>query len=227
MRAAIRTHTIGGMNALFHDRPDAGRQLAEALERWQLGDAVVIGLARGGVPVAAEVARRLSLPLDALAVRKIGHPWQPEYGIGAVTPGRDGVYVRARDGLGEVDLRRAIEQARAKADALDRILHERHRPLDVHGKTVVLVDDGLATGATMVGAVRWARASGATRILVAVPVGALQSLRFLAHETDEVVCPYEIEDFGAVGYWYDLFTQVEDREVVALLDELQTPAPAR
>ena len=118
-----------------------------------------------------------------------------------------------------------IGQAQAKADTLDRILHERHRPLDLHGRTVMLVDDGLATGATMVAAVRWARASGVARVLVAVPVGASRSLRFLAHEADEVVCPYEIEDFGAVGYWYDLFTPVENGEIVALLDEFQTTPP--
>ncbi len=213
------------MSALFHDRFDAGRQLAAALERRHLGDAVVVGLARGGVPVAAEVARRLSLPLDALAVCKIGYPWQPEYGIGAVTPGRDGVYVRSHDGLGESELRRAIEQAIAKADVLDQILHEHHRSLDLHGKTALLVDDGLATGATMVAAVRWARSHGATRVMVAVPVGAAQSVRLLRREADEVVCPHAEEGFGAVGFWYDVFTQVENEDVVALLDELQTPAP--
>jgi putative phosphoribosyl transferase len=226
MRGANAVAHHGHMGVPFRDRVDAGRQLVAALEGRQLGDAVVVGLARGGVPVAAEVARHLALPLDALAVRKVGHPWQPEYGIGAVTPGADGVYVRSHDGLGEAELRRAIEQAQAKAQALDRVLHERHAPLDLQGRAVVLVDDGLATGATMVAAVRWARQAGASRVLVAVPVGAAQSIRFLAHEADEVVCPYEIADFGAVGYWYEVFTQVEDREVVALLDELQAPAPA-
>jgi predicted phosphoribosyltransferase len=214
------------MGALFHDRLDAGRQLAAALERTQLGDAVVVGLARGGVPVAAEVARCLSLPLDALAVRKIGYPWQPEYGIGAVTPGRDGIYIRSPEDLGESELRRAIEQALAKADVLDRILHEHHRSLDLNGKTAVLVDDGLATGATMVAAVRWARSHGAVRVVVAVPVGAVQSFRFLRQEADEVVCPHAQASFGAVGYWYDIFTQVENEEVLVLLDELRAPAPA-
>ena len=214
------------MSALFHDRFDAGRQLAAALERRHLGDAVVVGLARGGVPVAAEVARRLSLPLDVLAVRKIGYPWQPEYGIGAVTPGRDGVYVRSHDGLGESELRRAIEQAIAKADVLDQILHENHRSLDLHGKAALLVDDGLATGATMVAAVRWARSHGATRVIIAVPVGAAQSVRLLRQEADEVVCSLVPEDFKAVGFWYAVFTQVENEDVVALLDELRSPAPA-
>ncbi len=175
MRGARREATIGVMGALFRDRLDAGRHLAAALEHTPLGDAVVVGLARGGVTVAAEVARRLSLPLDALAVRKIGYPWQPEYGIGAVTPGAGGVYLRSDEGLDDAQLRRVIEQAQAKADALDPILHERHRPLDLHGRTAVLIDDGLATGATMMAAVRWARSRGATRVVVAVPVGAVQS----------------------------------------------------
>ena len=226
MCGASEMGIIGAMGALFHDRLDAGRQLAAALERTQLGDAVVVGLARGGVPVAAEVARCLSLPLDALAVRKIGYPWQPEYGIGAVTPGRGGVYIRSPEGLGEPELRRVIEQALAKADALDRILHEHHGPLDLRGKTAVLVDDGLATGATMVAAVRWARSHGAARVVVAVPVGAAQSVRLFRGEADEVVCPHAQASFGAVGYWYDVFTQVENEEVVALLDELQARVPA-
>ena len=214
------------MGALFHDRVDAGRRLAAVLEDAEPGDAVVVGLARGGVPVAAEVARRLSLPLDALAVRKIGHPWQPEYALGAAAPGGNGVFLRSRDGLDETELRHAIDQAKSKADLLDRALHRRRPPLDLRARTALLVDDGLATGATMVAAVRWARGQGAARVLVAVPVGAAQSIRALREEADEVVCPYALEDFGAVGFWYDVFTQVDDAEVIALLEELRSPTPA-
>jgi putative phosphoribosyl transferase len=217
---------IKTMGARFRDRVDAGRQLAAALERAELGDAVVVGLARGGVVVAAEVARRLSLPLDALAVRKVGYPFQPEYAIGAVTPGADGVYLRTDEGLGESDLHRVIERAQAQAEALDRILHEHDPPLELRGKTAVLVDDGLATGATMVAAVGWARSRGAAHVVVAVPVGAAQSTGALRREADVVVCPYEERRFGAVGFWYDVFTQVENTEVVALLAELRAPAPA-
>ena len=184
-----------------------------------LEGAVVIGLARGGVAVAAEVARRLAVPLDALAVRKVGHPWQPEYGIGAVTPVGDGVYLRSRDGLDEETVRRIVADARAKAEALDARLHAQHPPLDVDGRTVVLVDDGLATGATMIAAVRWARERGAARVVVAVPVGAAPTVRSLRDEADDVVCPHAIEGFGAVGLWYDVFAQVDDDEVVALLAE--------
>lgn len=213
------------MGALFRDRVDAGRRLAEVLVRPQLGDAVVVGLARGGVLVAAEVARRLSLPLDAVAVRKIGYPWQPEYGIGAVTPGGV-VYLRTNEGLGEVELRRAIDQATGEAVALDRILHEHHPPLDLRQKTAVLVDDGLATGATMIAAVNWARTRGAARVVVAVPVAAAQSVAALRSVADEVVCPHERHRFGAVGLWYRRFTQVDTDEVVALLDDPRATANA-
>jgi putative phosphoribosyl transferase len=208
---------MGAMGVLFHDRVDAGRQLAAALDGAKLRGGVVVGLARGGVAVAAEVARLRSLPLDVLAVRKVGHPGQPEYGLGAVTPGQGGVYVRSRNGLGDAELRRAIEQAQAEANALDEILHQHHPPLDLHDKTAVLVDDGLATGATMVAAVRWARAQGAARVVVALPVGAAESIGHLREEADDVVCPCERFDLGSVGGWYRDFTQVGDDEVVGLL----------
>jgi putative phosphoribosyl transferase len=210
------------MSAHFRNRADAGRRLAVALERVDLGDAVVVGLARGGVVVAADVARRLDLPLDAVAVRKIGHPYQPEYALGAVAPGAGGVYLRADEALGDAAFRRAIGQAQAQADALDGIIHEHHRPLDLHGRTAVLVDDGLATGATMIAAVRWARARGAARVVVAVPVGAVQSTEAIRRAADEVVCPHEEPRFGAVGFWYRDFTQVETAGVIALLDELES-----
>ena len=214
------------VKVIFNDRADAGAQLLEALDKARLGEMIVVGLARGGVPVAAEVARSLSLSLDALAVRKIGHPWQPEYGIGAVTPGQDGVYLRSNDGLTEDELRLVIAQAQAKAEALDAVLHRDRPPLALNGKTVLLVDDGLATGATMVAAVRWARHQGAARVVVALPVAATEGIRFLLHEADDVVCPHTLEGFGAVGLWYHDFPPVSDDEVVRLLDELQIPTVA-
>ncbi len=210
------------MQPLFSDRIDAGRQLAATLAHVE-GDAVVIGLARGGVTVAAEVARRIGLPLDALAVRKIGYPSQPEYGIGAATPGEGGVYLRTDEGLGEVELRAVVERAQAEAEVLDRQLHVSHERLGLHGRTAVLVDDGLATGATMIAAVRWARAAGAARVVVAVPVASVQGVQALLAETDEVVCPHQKRRLAAVGFWYEAFAQVESGEVLGLLDELRPP----
>ena len=163
---------------------------------------MVVGLARGGVEVAAEVARALGLPLDALAVRKIGAPHQPEYAIGAVTPG-GGLYLRpeAADTRGGVDV--MIERARASAEALDALLHRGREPVPVKGRRCILVDDGLATGATMVAAVDWARRQGAASIVVAVPVGAPSTVAMLGRAGHEVVCLEQPAEMIAVGVRYD------------------------
>ena len=201
---------------LFDDRRDAGRVLARALADEPLGEAVLVGLARGGVVVAAEVARELGLPLDVVAVRKVGHPYQPEYALGAVAPG-GAVYLRDAGGLTEGELAAQIDRAQARAAELDLTLHSGHEPIPLAGRTCLLVDDGLATGATMIAAVRWARSRGAARVVAAVPVGARQSIAVLRGEADAVVCPHELSDLVAVGLWYRSFGQVEDAEVRALL----------
>ena len=203
---------------LFADRREAGRQLAESLERERKLDPIVVGLARGGVQVAAEVARALDAPLDVVAVRKVGHPWQPEYAIGAVTPG-DGVYIRESEGLTEEQLTEVVAQTRAKAAALDLRLHAEHPALDLKGRTVLVVDDGLATGATMIAALRWARAAGAERVVAAVPVAPAASLDLISGEADEVVCPQVPELFFAVGAWYGSFEQLDDDDVIRLIEE--------
>ena len=201
---------------LFADRVAAGRALAGQLEPERGPELVVVGLARGGVEVAAEVARALDAPLDVVAVRKIGHPFQPEYAIGAVTPG-DGVYVRAPDGLTDEELTAVVEETRAKAALLDRRLHAEHPAVDLYGRTVLLIDDGLATGATMIAAARWAKAAGADRVVVAVPVAAAASLPFLRHEADDIVVLYPLAQFSSVGAWYDSFAQVGDADVIRLI----------
>lgn len=202
---------------LFSDRTAAGRALAEELESHHGPDLVVVGLARGGVEVAAEVARALAAPLDVLAVRKIGHPFQPEYGIGAVTPG-DGVYVRAPEGFLPDDLAAVIAETSAQAELLDRRLHGEHAAVDLHDRRVLLIDDGLATGATMVAAVRWAKAAGACRVVVAVPVAAAASLPLLRGEADDVCVLYPLERFSSVGGWYGSFPQVGDADVLRLIE---------
>ena len=209
----------------FRDRREAGRALAGALGAARRSDGVVVALARGGVVVADEVARELGLALDVLAVRKVGHPLQPEYAIGAVAPGRGGVYVRASEGLTEAEIVAAVERALAASEELDRRLHGRRAPVDVEGREVVLVDDGLATGATMVAAIRWARGQGARRVVAAVPVAAAQSAVLIRSEADELVCPYELEQYGSVGVWYEQFTQVGNDEVIRILGEAAARAP--
>ena len=179
---------------------------------------VVVGLARGGVEVAAEVARALDAPLDAVAVRKVGHPWWPEYGLGAVAAG-DGVYLRAPDGLSEEELAHVVAAARRDAARLDAGLHREHPPIELAGRAVILVDDGLATGGTMIAAVRWARTRSASRVVAAVPVAASESLASIEGEADAVVCPHAVHRLAAVGQWYVRFDQLEDADVIRLLTE--------
>jgi len=207
---------------LFVDRTDAGRRLGEALQDERGANCVVVGLARGGVQVAAEVARALDAPLDVVAVRKIRHPWQREYALGAVTPG-GGVYVRGPNGLTDEQVAQAVAIAVDEASALDRRLHARRAAMRLEGKTVILVDDGLATGATMIAAARWAKAAGAGRVVAAVPVAAAESARQLRQEADDVVTLSAPTDFFAVALWYVRFPQIEDEDVLQLLDDAESP----
>lgn len=201
---------------MFADRAEAGRKLADALDRWRgAADAVVVGLASGGVVVAHAVAEALGLPLDALAVRKVGHPRQPEYAIGAVTPWTR--WEREARDVSPAERARRTDAATEAARALDARLHCGRPPLAVSGRAVLLVDDGLATGATMHAATAWARAQGASRTVVAVPVGAADTVAALTEEADEVVCLVRRHDLGAVGRWYRDFDQVAPETVERLL----------
>jgi putative phosphoribosyl transferase len=210
--------------AVFADRHEAGRLLAERVRDARVGDAAVVGLARGGVVVAAEVGASLGLPVDALAVRKVRHPLQPEYALGAVAPGvvfvRPGIDVPA--GVAEA----AVADASTAAADLDRRLHAHRGAVAVQGRTCVLVDDGLATGATMVAAIRWAKSRGASRVVVAVPVGPAETLRELAREADSVVAVESPKTIFAVGEWYSDFGEVSDHEVAAVLGGSLPPAEA-
>jgi predicted phosphoribosyltransferase len=201
----------------FRDRTDAAHSVTAMLRGRDLGDAIVVGLARGGVVTAAEVARELGAELDVVAVRKVGHPLQPEFAIGAVAPGGE-LYLRGEDELEPEKRAEIVDAARRASVRLDRRLRRGRRPVDLRGRVVLLVDDGLATGATMIAAVRWAHARGAARVIVAVPIAAASSLGLVAGDADEVVCARPTENLAAVGVWYERFEQVDDDEVVRLLD---------
>lgn len=212
----------------FRDRHDAGRQLAALLEPLAGERPVVVGVPRGGVPVAAEVARRLGAPLDVTVVRKIGAPQNPEFAVGALAEG--GVHVLSDRtvralGLSEAALQTLV--SRVEGELLERL--ERYRgaraPVQLGGRTVILVDDGLATGRSAIAAVQSLRRRGAARVILAVPVAAPESADNLRRYADEVVCVEEPEDLWAVGYWYEDFRPTTDEEVAALLAQFGDGAP--
>ena len=204
--------------SLFADREEAGRRLATelpALER-----PIVLGLPRGGVPVAAAVARAIGAPLDVFVVRKLGLPGQPELAMGAVASG--GVRVVNEDVVREARVTEAVLEAvtareRTAVEARERLYRGDRPPPDLAARDVVLVDDGLATGATMRAAVAAVQGHDPSRVLVAVPVAPLETVAAFAHEGVEIVCVHVPEVFVAVGSWYRDFEQVSDEEVVRLL----------
>lgn len=211
---------MGKTVAGFANRRDAGRVLASALAHHRGAVAtVVLGLARGGVPVGFEVAAALGLPFDALLVRKLGLPRWPELAMGAVATG--GAVVRNEDvirsqAVSDDQLREIVERERVELRRRE-VAYGREEPPMLGGRAVILVDDGIATGASMIAAVRAVRAAGATRVVVAVPVAGHTAGHLLGDEADEFICVDTPRDFRAVGQAYDDFTQTSDDEVRALL----------
>jgi putative phosphoribosyl transferase len=204
----------------FRDRREAGRRLAERLSGLRASSPLVLGLPRGGVPVAFEVANALGAPLDVLVVRKLGVPFQPELGMGAV--GEDGVRVLNPDVLrqaGVTETQLAAVEARERAQVEERAVRlRRGRPaVPLQGRTVVIVDDGLATGGTARAAVQVARARGADRVILAVPVAPPETVAALRRDADDVVAVETPEPFFAIGGWYTDFSPTSDDEVVQLL----------
>lgn len=218
------------MTVLFHDRRDAGSQLAERLDHLRGPDAapVVAALVRGGVPVADEVARSLEAPLEILVVRKVGAPSNPEFGIGAIAEGGHTVQSPRALALTNVDTAHFEELARREQDEVERRVraYRGDRPrVPFDGRPVVVVDDGLATGVTARVAAEAVRALGAARVVVAVPVGAPDSVRMLEEAADEVVVLHAPADFRAVGSWYANFGQTSDEEVVEILAAAHERSP--
>jgi putative phosphoribosyl transferase len=216
---------------LFANREDAGRRLAEALFRFKDQQPVVLALPRGGVPIGFAIATRLGAPLDVVLVRKLGHPLSPELAIGAIA---------------EIDgIERVIDEAMAKeweipqsyleqeiarqtrANAERRLLYFKDRtPAEVKGRTAIVVDDGIATGATMRAALRAVRRRQPAKLVLAVPVAPASTIETMRTEADDVVCLATPEDFGAVGFFYVDFRAVEDQEVVDLLKRAAAPVSA-
>lgn len=217
------------MSSLFRDRREAGKRLARSLESYA-GKAglLVLGLPRGGVPVAYEVAHALGAPLDVFTVRKLGAPGHAELAIGAIASG--GVCVLNEDYIAQLGIPpgvvreiRAMEQR--ELDRREQLFRGDRPPLDVHGSTVIIVDDGLATGATMRAAVAALRAQHPAHIVVAVPVASVQACALIRGVADACVCAATPPYFPGVGAFYTDFTQTEDGEVRMLLDDAQSHLP--
>jgi predicted phosphoribosyltransferase len=203
---------------MFLDRVDAGKQLAEALITYKGKPVVVYALPRGGVVLGVEVALALDAPLDLIVVRKIGHPLQPEYAIGAVA--EDGYVVMNPDEVAGIDdhwLHRAIAAERKEAGRRRTLFLQGRNPVDVKDKIAIIVDDGLATGLSMSAAIHEICGRGPRKLVVAVPVAARQTLAKLRPEVDDFVVLSVPPWFGAVGAFYQQFDQVSDQEVVALM----------
>jgi len=207
------------VNTTYRDRTAAGEALGSALASYvDRPDVVVLGLVRGGVPVAAAVARHLHAPLDVLVVRKLGVPWAPEVAFGALGPG--GVHVLNDEiarRLDRSDISAVVQLETAELARRERLYRGGRPPLRLTGRIAVIVDDGLATGATARAAVAVARRLGAIRVVVAVPVGSGEAVGLLMAEADEVVCPVAPAGFGAVSRFYADFRQIDDETVVRLL----------
>jgi len=211
--------------ARFADRREAGRRLAAQLRSFEAGDPVVVGLPRGGMPVAAEVAAALDAPLEFLAVRKLGAPHNPEYGIGAIAEGGTRVFdqealavLGIEGGLLDQIVAAETAELRRRVEAYRR----EREPLPMKGRTVIVVDDGVATGVTDTAALRAIRRRRPRRLVLAVPVCAPDALARLQAEADEVVCLIAPEQLQGVGQWYRDFAQVSDAGVIAVLDRAGT-----
>jgi putative phosphoribosyl transferase len=218
------------MHSRFRDRHDAGRRLASELRAYaNRADVIVLALPRGGVPVGHEVASALGAPLDVFVVRKLGVPWQEELAMGAIASG--GVRVLDHDlirmaRVSDADVARVTAAEQAELERREHQYRDDRPFPDLRGKTVILVDDGLATGSTMRAAVMALRQEGPARIVVAVPVAAPETCNAFRQIADEIICAETPEPFQAVGIWYDDFSQTTDEEVHELLARARQAAHA-
>lgn len=221
LRAALsRGRSLFYGEPAFEDRRDAGRRLAGELARYRDENAILLALPRGGVPVGYEVSRSLGAPLDVLVARKLGAPQQPELGIGAVAPGG----VRVLDdhtiellGLSEAEVEELAERELAEVERRTRRFRECRPDPDLAGRTVILVDDGLATGVTARAAIEAVRRQGPRRLVLAVPVCAAQIAEALRPAVEDLVSLETPSRLGAIGFWYRDFEQTSDEEVARLL----------
>lgn len=202
---------------VFHDRTHAAFLLVEELRKYQKKNAIVLAIPRGGVPVGYTIAHQLQLPLEIVLVKKIGHPGNPEYAIGSVSSTE--LLLSDTEGISEDYLQNEIKRLRAVMKEKSKLFMSSRKVTDMSEKTVIIVDDGLATGNTMLASIEHVRKSEPKQIVVAVPVSSNSALRKIKEHADEVVCLYTSADFYAVGQFYENFSEVTDETVSQLLNK--------
>ncbi|HVP98435.1 MAG TPA: phosphoribosyltransferase family protein [Roseiarcus sp.] len=206
----------------FKDRCEAGKKLAKALKRYADQRPIILALPRGGVPVAAEVAAALKAALDLILVRKIGVPWQPELAMGAVVDGGTPIIVRNEDvirdaGVDEAEFKRVCDHELAEIESRRRRYFGDRPPIDVKNRVTIVIDDGIATGATIRAALRATRMRAPKALVLAVPVASTEALAELDKEADDVICLEAHDLLGAIGFYYLDFRQTSDEEVIAAM----------
>lgn len=205
---------------IYRDRTHAGKVLAEIIQERGIKQPVILALPRGGVPVAKEIAEKLGFPLDVLIVRKIGAPFNPEYGIGALCEDLQPL-LKAGDMLHfehlQNEVKATIEREKKELQRRVKRYREQRNLLEVKNKTVLIVDDGLATGVTAAAAGRFLHLKGAKEVILCVPVGPKETSELLRENIDEIICPYKPDNFFGIGSWFRDFTQVSDEEVTSIL----------
>jgi putative phosphoribosyl transferase len=217
---------------VFRDRSDAGRRLARALASYKSRRAIVLALPRGGVPVAAEVAKALDAPLDLILVRKIGVPGQPELAMGAVVDGAAPIVVRNEEvielsGITAEEFDAVSARELAEIERRRRLYIGERARAEIAGQTVIVIDDGIATGATTRAALQTIRSRKPKELVLAVPVAPPETIEHLRKEADTLICLETPEPFGAIGYFYRDFRQVSDQEVVAVLKRFSATRPVK
>ena len=217
---------------IFADRAEAGRKLAGLLAPYETEQPILYALPRGGVAVAAEVARALKAPLELLLVRKIGVPWQPELAMGAVVDGNKPIIVRNAEvlsvtGVGEREFEEICSRELAEIGRRRQLYLGARKWLDPKGRVAIVIDDGIATGSTVTAALRAIRLHEPRKLVLAVPVAPRDAVEKLRAEADDVICPVTPDDFGAIGFFYRNFRQLNDEDVISLLASTAAPLASK
>jgi len=203
---------------MFHDRTHAAFLLTHDLKKYQRADAIILAIPRGGVPIGYTIAHQLSLPLEVVLSKKIGHPDNPEYAIGSVSSTE--MMLTDTEGISDAYIKSEIKRLRKLIEQKYSLFMDGRTPSDLKGKVVILVDDGLATGNTMLACIEQVRKSDPGKIVVAVPVSSNSAYRKVKEQVDELICLYTSVDFYAVGQFYENFSEVSDETVVKLIEKI-------